>query len=267
VSFLELTDGTRLRLSDRGSGPPIVLVHGWKMSHRIWDRVVPGLERTHRVISFDLRGMGESDKPPGRYDFEQLSADLGEVISRLRLEGVTLVGWSMGCSVSLEYLERDGAGVARLVLVNGPIRLTRTADFPWTMTEDELDAYVCALAERWPEDEYEFTRATFRDPVPHIVDWIYSIALQTPLDVVLKTVRAQATLDHRHVLSSLRIPVLAIYGRHDPYYSPELAGYIARSAADGEAVILEESAHFPFLEPDTRRFNETLLRFARHTRP
>jgi pimeloyl-ACP methyl ester carboxylesterase len=262
MSFLELADGTRLRLSDRGAGPAIVLVHGWKMSHRIWDRVVPALETSFRVVSFDLRGMGESDKPPGPYDFEQLANDLGQVISRLELEDVTLVGWSMGCSVSLEYLARSGAHVGRLALVNGPLRLTRTEDFPWTMTEGELAAYIESVEHRWPEGEYEFTRATFRKPVPHVVSWIYSIALQTPLDVILKTVRAQATLDHRGVLSKLEIPVLAVYGRHDPYYPPELAAYIARTAPRGSALILEESAHFPFLEPDSSRFNEAIAALA-----
>lgn len=262
MSFLEIADGTRLRVSDRGSGPAVVLVHGWKMSHRIWDRVVPALEPALRVVSFDLRGMGDSDKPRGPYDFERLADDLGEVVALLDLDNVTLVGWSMGCSVALEYLARGGARVARLALVNGPLRLTRTSDFPWTMTEEELHAYLDDLERRWPEGEYEFTRATLRHPAPHVVDWIYSIALQTPLDVVLKTVRAQAKLDHRALLSTLDIPVLAVYSRYDPYYPPELAEYIAETAPRGEAVILEESAHFPFLEDDTRRFNETIAAFA-----
>ena len=142
------------------------------------------------------------------------------MLEHLELEEVTLVGWSMGCSVSLQYCGAGGARVARLALVNGPIRLTRTDDFPWTMTAEELDGHVEAIAARWPEDEYAFTRETFVNPVPHVVDWIYSIALQTPLDVVLKTVRAQSRLDHRAVLSTLCVPVLAIYSRHDPYYPP-----------------------------------------------
>jgi pimeloyl-ACP methyl ester carboxylesterase len=260
--FVTVRDGTRLRLSDRGSGAPIVLVHGWKMSHRIWDRTVAALEERFRVVSFDLRGMGESDKPGTRYDFDELSQDLRDVLEQLDLEDVTLVGWSMGCSVSLEYCGNGGSRVGRLALVNGPIRLTRTDDFPWTMTAEELQHHVDAVASRWPEDEYEFTRNTFLRPVPHVVDWIYSIALQTPLDVVLKTVRAQSRLDHRAVLGRLPIPVLAVYCRHDPYYPTELATYIAETAPDGHALVLEESAHFPFLEADTVRFNEAIAAFA-----
>jgi non-heme chloroperoxidase len=262
MSFVTTRDGTRLRTSDRGAGPAVVLVHGWKMSHRIWDRTVVGLEDRYRVVSFDLRGMGESDKPGSRYDFDELASDLGEVIDQLGLDDVTLVGWSMGCSVSLEYLRVSGAGVARLALVNGPIRLTQTHDFPWTMTEAELQSYLEAVVQRWPEDEYAFTRDTFHDPLTPVVDWIYSIALQTPLDVVLKTVRAQSALDHRALLAELQIPVLAIYCRHDPYYPTELADFIARAAPLGRALVLEQSAHYPFLEADAAAFNDAIAAFA-----
>jgi non-heme chloroperoxidase len=262
MTFLTTPDGVRLRLSDRGAGRAVVLVHGWKMSHRIWDRTVAALEDRFRVVSFDLRGMGESDKPRGRYDFDELSDDLGFVLRDLALDDVTLVGWSMGCSVSLEYLRRDGGRVARLVLVNGPLRLARTDDFPWTMTQAELDAYVADVERRWPEAEHAFTEAAFRSPVPSVVDWIHSIALQTPLDVVLKTVRAQSLLDHRELLAELRVPVLAVYGRYDPYYPVELASFIAARARDGRALIMEESGHFPFLEADTARFNAALADFA-----
>ena len=262
MSFVTTPDGARLRLSDRGAGPEIVLVHGWKMSHRIWDRTIAALEDRFRVVAFDLRGMGESDKPNGRYDFDELSDDLGFLLGALGLDDVTLVGWSMGCSISLEYLRRDGSRVGRLVLVNGPIRLVRTDDFPWTMTQAELDAYVEDVERRWPEAERAFTEAAFHTPVESVVDWIHSIALQTPLDVVLKTVRAQGRLDHRGLLGELRVPVLAVYGRHDPYYPVELAAYIAERAPRGHALVLEQSAHFPFLEADADRFNAAIAQFA-----
>lgn len=262
MSFFTTPDGIRLRLSDRGSGRPIVLVHGWKGSHRVWDRVVAALEPGFRVVSFDNRGMGESDKPDSRYDFDELAGDLGHVIRGLGLEGVTLVGWSMGCTISLEYLRRDGHGVDRLVLVNGPIRLTRTDDFPWTMTQQELEGYVSEVALRWPEGEHAFQRATFARPIDHLVDWMTAIALQTPLDVALKTVRAQARLDHRELIARLAVPVLAVYCRHDPYYPVELAHYIADRAPRGRALVLEDSAHVPFLEADSERFADALAAFA-----
>ena len=256
------TDGTHLQVTRRGQGPSIVLVHGWKGSSRVWDRTITALEGRFDVVAFDLRGMGCSEKPDSRYDFAELADDLGCVLRSLDLREVTVVGWSMGCSVVLEYMAQAGERVARLVLVNGPIRLTRAYDFPWSMTPDDLDGYIRVLAESWPEGELAFQRAALHEPSDALALWLYSIALQTPLSVVLKTVAAQAELDHRDVVRTLRVPVLAVYGRHDPYYPVELADWIATNAPDGKALIMENSAHLPFLEPDAHAFAEALARFA-----
>jgi pimeloyl-ACP methyl ester carboxylesterase len=243
-----------------------VLVHGWKGSSRVWDRTIAALEDRFHVVAYDLRGMGASDKPDSSYDFDQHAADLHCILEALDLHDVTLVGWSMGCSVSLQHMARGGTRVGRLVLVNGPVRLTRTDDFPWSMTQGELDGYVEAVERSWPEHELTFQREAFHRPLDHVVEWMLAIALQTPLDVVLKTVKAQALLDHRDVVRSLTVPVLAVYGRHDPYYPPELADWIAAAAPQGEALIMEQSAHVPFLEADAAVFNESLARFARGER-
>jgi non-heme chloroperoxidase len=264
MSYLVTGDGVRLRLSDRGrGGPPIVLVHGWKMSHRVFDHAILRLARDHRVVAFDLRGMGESDKPDSRYDFDELAGDLGFVLEELDLEGVTLVGWSMGCTVSLAYLQGGGERVSKLVLVNGPIRLARTDDdsFPWSMSEEVLEGYFSAIERDWPTKERAFTEESLHDPDPVLVDTIFAITQQTPLDVVLRVVREQAKLDFRDLLPRLELPVLALYGAHDPYYPTALGDWIAEQCPRGEHVIFEDSAHFPFIE-EKDRFAEVIREFA-----
>ena len=263
MSFLVTPDGARLRFADRGEGgPPVVLVHGWKGSHRLFDRLIVRLERAQRVVAFDLRGMGESDKPRGRYDFDTLAGDLGFVLRALDLDDATLVGWSMGCTVSLRYLELDGERVGRLVLVNGPLRLTRAPDFPHAMTDEQFDGYLRDLAGGWPAGERDFQAATVLDPSDAVVDWLYGIALQTPLDVALTTVREQANLDMRAAVAGARVPVLAAYSKHDPYYPASLADDIAARAPRGRAVIFERSAHcLPFEEAE--RFAGVLEEFGR----
>jgi non-heme chloroperoxidase len=269
--FLTLRDGVRLRVSERGeagaraggaqgggsagaaaaSAPPIVLVHGWKGSHRLWDRTVVELEaRGQRVVAFDLRGMGESDKPDGVYDFDTYADDLGELLERLELRDATLVGWSMGCTVALRQMERDGARVGRLVLINGPLRLTRAPDFPHAMSEQQLDGYLAELTAGWPASERAFqAESVLPGSDPAVIDWIYSIALQTPLAVALSAVREQAKLDMRPAVAALRVPVLAAYATGDPYYPTSLGEWIAAAAPDGRLRVFEHSAHCtPFEE-------------------
>lgn len=267
MSYLETPDGVRLRLCDRGpAGSAFVLVHGWKQSHRLWDEAVTRLSQRHRVVAFDLRGMGESDKPNSRYDFDELSADLGFVLDALDLTDVTLVGWSMGCTVSLEHLRRGGRRVGRVVLVNGPLRLTRTSGFPHAMMEVQLDHYLEDLERHWPLRERAFLAESLLDAHPEHVDWLVRIALQTPLDIALRLVREQACLDMRAVVEGLRVPVLALYGRHDPYYPTALADWIAAHARIGERTIFEHSAHCIPIE-EGERFCAVLHDFAaRHKR-
>jgi pimeloyl-ACP methyl ester carboxylesterase len=244
MSFLQTADGVRLRYCDRGEGdPPIVLVHGWKGSHRLFDASIVRLERSRRIVAFDLRGMGESDKPRCDYSFDELADDLSFVLRELDLRDVTLVGWSMGVTVALRHQEVGGERVGRLVLVNGPLRLTRAPDFPHAMTAAQLDGYLDELRDGWPASERAFQAATVLDPAPAVVDWLYAIALQTPLDVALRVVRQQARLDMRDAVAEARVPVLAAYARADPYYPTSLAHDIARRARDGRAVIFDHSAH------------------------
>jgi non-heme chloroperoxidase len=262
VSYVETPDGVRLRLCDRGSGRrAFVLVHGWKQSHRIWDHAVARLAERQRVVAFDLRGMGESDKPNTDYTFEELAGDLAFVLDELDLEDVTLVGLSMGCTVSLQLLSREAPRVSRLVLVNGPLRLTRTPEFPHALTQLELDGYIEDVARHWPLREREFLADSLLDAYPEHVDWLLHIALQTPLDVALRVVREQARVDQRAIVERLRIPVLAAWSRHDPYWPAALADWIAEHAHNGERVLFERSAHcIPFEESE--RFCAVLERFA-----
>ena len=93
VTFTALADGTRVRYTKRGNaGPTFVLVHGWKQSHRLFDRVTNDLARDSTVLAYDQRGMGESDKPDCAYDFATMAADLGELLDAFNLENVCLVG-------------------------------------------------------------------------------------------------------------------------------------------------------------------------------
>jgi pimeloyl-ACP methyl ester carboxylesterase len=109
--------------------------------------------------------------------------------------------------------------------------------------------------------EREFLADSLLEAYPEHVDWLLHIALQTPLDVSLRVVREQARVDQRGIVERLRIPVLAAWSRHDPYWPVALADWIAEHARHGERVLFERSAHcIPFEESE--RFCAVLERFA-----
>jgi non-heme chloroperoxidase len=116
---------------DHGSGRPVLLIHGYPLSGRAWDKQVPVLlERGYRVITYDRRGFGQSSQPTIGYDYDTLADDLRILLETLDLGDVTLVGHSMGTGEVTRYLGRFGsARVASGVLVSPiPPFLLQTPD-------------------------------------------------------------------------------------------------------------------------------------------
>ena len=94
MPFVTANDGTRLFYEARGSGPPIVLVHGWSGSHRYFDNCIEHLHSKlsgHQIVAVDLRFHGDSDKPSWGFHVSRLAADLRDVIGALKLEHILLL--------------------------------------------------------------------------------------------------------------------------------------------------------------------------------
>jgi len=98
-----------LYYEDHGSGPPVVLVHGWPLDSRSWEpQLHPLLAAGHRVIAYDRRGFGRSSRTAAGYDFDTLAADLDRLLTELDLREVTLVGFSLGTGELARYVGVHG---------------------------------------------------------------------------------------------------------------------------------------------------------------
>jgi pimeloyl-ACP methyl ester carboxylesterase len=134
-----------LYYEDHGSGTPVVLIHGYPLSGRAWDKQVPVLlEAGHRVITYDRRGFGKSSQPTSGYDYGTFTADLDVLMGKLDLHDATLVGHSMGTGEVTRYLSAYGsARVARAVLVSPiPPFLLQTDDNPEGLPGSLFDGFI-----------------------------------------------------------------------------------------------------------------------------
>src|SRR5712672_3629359 len=101
----ENTDDIEIYYEDHGAGPPVVLIHGYPLSGRAWDKQVPVLlEAGHRVITYDRRGFGQSSQPVVGYDYDTFAADLAALLEHLDLRDAVLVGHSMRTGEVTRYL-------------------------------------------------------------------------------------------------------------------------------------------------------------------
>jgi non-heme chloroperoxidase len=106
--MISLPTGVTLRVVSRGSGRPIVFVPGWTCTADFFTHQLAGLADEYRVISYDPRGHGGSDKPTSGNNFRQRAADLAGLIEKLELEKPILLGWSFGAYDVLSYVRDFG---------------------------------------------------------------------------------------------------------------------------------------------------------------
>src|SRR5919198_188781 len=138
-----------LYYEDHGTGQPVVLIHGWPLSGRSWEKqVLALLGAGYRVITYDRRGFGDSSKPTAGYDYDTFAQDLNKLITKLDLRDVTLVGFSMGGGEVARYIgtfgsERVGNAVFMAAL---PPFLLKTADNPTGVDGNVFEGIKKAIA-------------------------------------------------------------------------------------------------------------------------
>ena len=118
---------------DHGSGPPVVLIHGWPLNGDAWEKQVGALLAAgHRVITYDRRGFGRSSKPGIGYNYDTFASDLNILLNTLNLTNVSLVGHSMGTGEITRYIGKYGTKRLRKAVLIGTLGpyLLKAADNP-----------------------------------------------------------------------------------------------------------------------------------------
>ena len=124
---------TELFFEDHGQGQPVVLIHGYPLNGRSWERQEAALlQAGYRGVTYDRRGFGQSSQPSSGYDYDTFAADLDALLTHLDLNDVVLGGFSMGTGEVTRYVSRYGsARVSKAVLIGAiPPYLLKTADNP-----------------------------------------------------------------------------------------------------------------------------------------
>lgn len=225
MPMIETRDGTRLYAKTWGSGPPVVLIHGWPLSGDSWDPVSHALaDAGFRAIAYDRRGFGRSDQPSGGYDYDTFADDLADVITAMDAsQNATLVGFSMGGGEIARYLSRHGGqGVSRVALVSSVVPyLLKTEDNPDGVPQATFDE----MTEGMLTDRAKFFTGFFKDfygvgmltqPVSdEVLQLSWATAMQAGLRPTLAAAKAFSTTDFRPDLASFTVPTLVIHGSSD----------------------------------------------------
>ena len=149
-----------LYFEDHGSGPPVVLIHGYPLNGRSWERQERALLGAgYRAINYDRRGFGLSSQPTVGYDYDTFAADLNALLEHLDLQDIVLVGFSMGTGEVTRYLGRYGSARVRKAALLGAIPpfLLQTDDNPEGVPGEVFEGIKAAVV----KDRYAYFKDFF----------------------------------------------------------------------------------------------------------
>lgn len=267
------SDGVSLNYVDKGKGRPLVMIPGWSQSAAQFQAQVDGLSDRYRVIAVDMRGHGLSEKVNHGYKIQRLAKDVHDVLEALDLDGVALLGHSMGCSVIWCYYDLFGKErLERLVLVDQMPFITsnpawteqQRADFGPILDGTTLyDTYNALAGAAGVETSKGFVGTMFTKAWPaEKLAWVIEENLKLPRQHAADLLFNHAMQDWRDVIPRIDLPTLVVGGK------TSLVGWrsqlwIAGQIKGAKVEIFEDAdggAHFMFME-NPKRFNALVADF------
>lgn len=261
----------RLHVEDSGGGGrPVVLIHGWPLSAESWQAQIDPLRAAgHRVVAYDRRGFGRSDKPADGYDYDTLAADLAGVIEDLELRDATLVGFSMGGGEVARYIANHGQERVRSVVFAAAVP-------PYLMKgNDNPDGPLTAEQARKMEADLKADREAFFDAFTREFfsangqlkvgeeqrQQAIALCRQSDQAAALGCMKAFATTDFRADLGRIDIPTLVLHGDADATVPLEGSGLRTHAAIAGSELVVLADAPHGCNASHAGQFNRALLEF------
>ena len=264
-------DAVRLHIEDSGgAGRPVVLIHGWPLSARAWEPQVSVLRAAgYRVVAYDRRGFGRSDKPESAYDYNVLADDLQHVLDQCGLQDVTLVGFSMGGGEVARYISRHGEVRLHSVVFASavPPYLLQSADNPEGPLQPEAAQKTKNALEQDRNSFFDhFTKDFFSaNGVLQVTESQRSeaigLCLQSAQYAALACMEAFGTTDFRENLKKVTVPTLVIHGDADAIVPIEGSGLRTHRAVAHSQLVRISGAPHGLNVSHAQEFNDALLSF------
>jgi len=248
-------NGTRLAFEDRGAGKPaFVFIHGWACDRSFFAPQTEHFSRQHRVLSLDLRGHGESDKPQGPYPIAAFADDVAYIVEKFGLGKTVAVGHSMGGLIVLQLAAAYPDCVAGIVLVDPP-----SLDPP-----PERRAMLEAVAAGIEAGDHESRRGFIENmflPTSdrELVENVLAVMLAAPSHAAVNAIRGVLEFDGRAAAASCKVAALLLSSapqRHPPQLVSEWLPTVVYGGTVG-------AGHFNQLEV-ADQVNSMIEAFLRH---
>ena len=236
-------DGARLRYRDTGSGPAVVLVHGWTLDLEMWNPQVERLRDQFRLVRLDRRGHGRSSGVP---DSDRDAADLAELCRLLHLHCVAVLGMSQGTRSALAFASQAPGTVRALILDGTPDLRPRDArsDIPLAHFQAILRYQgIAAFRREWRSQQTMQLQG--RDPAMHE---LLSAMLERYDGRDLDDLGAAGATRPQLDFAGITIPVMILNGESDRDTRSSAADYLALQLPQAERHLIGRAGHLPNLD-------------------
>jgi pimeloyl-ACP methyl ester carboxylesterase len=234
-----------IRWDSHGDGPALLLIQGLGYGRWGWDPVVPGLAERHRVLSFDNRGIGDSDKPEGPYTARMMADDALQVLDEAGVERAHVVGASLGGMIAQELAVLAPERVEKLVLCcttpGGPDAFPLPEATLKLMAEAPTLPPAVALR-RFVEN------ALGASPSESLVDEIFALRVANPPDPAGWQAQAAAGTTFLGVDDAIEAPTLVLHGTEDNVVDVRNAELLAGRIPGARLVMVPDTGHLFFWE-------------------
>jgi pimeloyl-ACP methyl ester carboxylesterase len=264
---IALPDGT-IPYEERGSGSPVVFIHGWTQNMSIWDEQMPVFARQYRVIRYDVRGFGRST---GHVDQTAQASDLAALLDSLKIPSATLVGLSMGASIALNFAVNYPGRVRALVLYGSPPVMGFTVapppafmalfqSLPEIAKKHGLDSLRAALN----ASELGWMPPNRPDIAPKLARAWEDYTGRDLIEPRPPSKRVPPT--QLSQLNDIRVPTLIIHGDHEVAWFRQFNDTLVARVPKAKRAIIANGGHGAhFAHPEA--FNQAVSDFLRQVNP
>lgn len=251
------SNGITLYYEIHGSGDPLILINGLGYDLWMWHKMVPFLAEHFQVITFDNRGVGQSDAPKGPYSAEMLADDLAGLLDGLGIPQAMVLGHSMGGFIAQAFVLKYPEKVSKLILAatnfGGPRHVPITQEAMAVLMDITGDpaarlrrGIVVSCAPGYSEAKADFIEEWVNYRLGHP---LLPEPYQAQLAIGLALIAEPASFEKK--LSAVQAPTLILFGEHDKVVPPANAPLLAQAIPHAKIEILPGAGHFfPFEIPE-----------------
>jgi rifampin ADP-ribosylating transferase len=246
--MVRLATGVTLRYEEFGdpAGTPVVLLHAWGESRRCFDRLVPLLPRSMRVLALDQRGHGDAESPPTGYAVADFAGDVEAFLDELGLAAAVLVGSSSGGYVAQRVAVDSPERVAGLVLLGAPRSLLGRPSFA-----DDIDRLTDPVDRGWVRQSLDWFPRHHDVPADYLEDRVADGA-RVLARVWRETFYGLLTASPPTDAGRITAPTLVIWGERDELLSRVDQEALAAAAPRGRLVVYGGTGHLVLWEQPAR---------------